>query len=441
MSMHAGFLKRLFAAIIDITLVIVVTYLLYLFPFNMIIGNGINKNYKESIKKPYEAINAEYVGETSFFGASSDGKLKEMQNLYQSKAIFESNIQAYRYANEQNYTRVNYALDCILEDVEVPYNPETEVEDQFYSALYLIYNYVSYEFTTRNSFKVNSEYRLYSYLEEKGEISTDQKNEFEKAYTDKLVLEHTNVLRNIIAIYKYYGTLNEDLDVNNLVAFRNIVQNYNQSCNELAKTSEEMKNNMDSYKLDNIEPVVSSSTIEVIKNYIDYYKDYTDAVTTTAWLGEKGPVDEKMSYNFTDEAYHIFYYAISSEQFYKQLPYYEAVYLHSNYTIIYALSMFTLVLSLYTTIMRGQTLGRRGMSIKLVSLHEKDKLNPVLALLHDVPFRVLYVLLLGMFSLPIALIVFLIFTIADGVMIRFTGNHKCIRDIISMTKVIEKSSR
>ena len=73
MSIHAGFLKRLFSFIIDLTLVILVTWLLYMFPFQQIIGKSIDEHYNKNIKKPYNEISESYSGTVSYFGASTDG--------------------------------------------------------------------------------------------------------------------------------------------------------------------------------------------------------------------------------------------------------------------------------------------------------------------------------------------------------------------------------
>ena len=107
--------------------------------------------------------------------------------------------------------------------------------------------------------------------------------------------------------------------------------------------------------------------------------------------------------------------------------------------MVYALSMFTLIFSLYTAIMCGNTLGRRAAKVRLVSKNEADKLNPVLALLHDVPFRFLYFLLIGLYSIPVALIALAVFFVADIIMI-VVKPHKAIRDYLSGTHVIEAPS-
>ena len=98
---------------------------------------------------------------------------------------------------------------------------------------------------------------------------------------------------------------------------------------------------------------------------------------------------------------------------------------------------FVVIFSIYTAVLRGQTLGRLTVKVKLVGKDEEKKPNPLLALFHDVVIRILYILLVGFFSLPFALIIALGLTIADALMIKFNKQNKTIRDIITNTKVVE----
>ena len=118
-------------------------------------------------------------------------------------------------------------------------------------------------------------------------------------------------------------------------------------------------------------------------------------------------------------------------------PYFIQKYKFNRYATIYSLIAFVVLFSVYTVVFSGQTLGRRSVKIKLIGKDENKKLNPLVALYHDIIVRLLYVLLIGFFSFLIALVVALTLTVADVLMIRYSKQNKTIRDIVTGTRVIE----
>ena len=436
--MHAGFLKRLFAAIIDTTLVIILTWLLYLFPFKTIIGNAIDSDYKTNIETPNEEISEQYSGSSSLFGTTTEGYYTILKNLYTTGYMSEDEYNAYVAKDTLAYNNIIEIFDNLTSDMALPYDSTVASGDQLYSKLYTLYTHCNYSYSIRSKFLENENYVLYSSMYDLGLITSDEQTALESEYSINALRSYVESLKSILVLYNEYNAKNEGIDITSLYAYRTVKTSYNSACSSLSKQDADFKAISDTYVVENLPTEATSEMVTTLKNYVEDFRTYQVAVTVTNMTTQV--VDGATMDNITEEIYYIFYYGLATNQFISQLPYYEKVYNHSTWAVIYSLAMFTLIFSLYTSIMRGQTLGRRGMKIKMTTSHEKDKLNPVLALLHDVPFRFLYVILIGMFSLYAAIIVFVIFMIADAIMVRFTKDHRCIRDILSATKVIETPS-
>lgn len=424
MSIHAGFFKRLFSFIVDLTLVIVVTWLLYLFPFNMIISKSIDKDYKNNIKKPNDEISEEYSGKVSYFGTSSDGKFSTLRKLFDNKQMAESDFDSYSTILATNYNQVNSDLSNMVTNLDVPYNAETATRDQFYSIIYRDYTYISEINTILSSYPMDDvfdnyvedeNYTLYSVLKETKKISDENFTKYENEYKEKLANYYKESLGLLIKALNAYGEKNPDAKITNQLAYTTIATSY-QSLKE---------------KVSDLDSTFTAEDVDKLTTFVNIFRTYQVAELASIKTNADGTyvVDEELYYNC--------YYGLYFEQFNKQLSYYVQVYNHTTWAIIYSLSMFTLVFSIYTVVMRGNTLGRRCVKVKLTNGFEKDKLNPVLALLHDVPFKFLYLIVIGLFSLLAAAIVMIVFTVVDILMIAFTKQHKTIRDYISRTRVVE----
>ena len=428
MSIHAGFFKRLFSFIVDLTLVIVVTWLLYLFPFNMIISRGIDKDYKNNIKKPYEAISEEYSGKVSYFGTSSKGKFAVLGDLYNNKTMSKNELDSYNDILFTNYTIVSGDLSNLLTKMNEEYSADTAMENQFYSIVYRDYNYIQSanaildktpmdDIFSDDYAEEHGKYVSYSKLVGLATINEDKKVELEKQYKSKLTDTYKDVLASLIKSLNAYNEKYSNSKTTGTLAYTTISSAYSQLKGKVSEVGKEF----------------TQEDLDKIINFVNTYRQY-QTFRTNLTAEADGNV------KFDEEIYNIFYYGLNFEQFNLQLPYYAQVYNHTTWAIIYSLAMFTLVFSIYTAAMRGYTLGRRCVKIKLTDGHEKEKLNPVLALLHDVPFKFLYIILFGLFSLLAAGIAMIVFTVADIIMISFTRNHKALRDYMSGTRVIEARS-
>ena len=426
MSIHAGFFKRLFSFIVDLTLVIVVTWLLYLFPFNMIISKSIDKDYKNNIKKPNDAISEEYSGKVSYFGTSTEGKFGILSNLYKNEAMSEGEFANYKAVVETGYNTVSSDISNLLINIEKPYSEETAMREQFYSIIYRDYTYYSeintifQKYTMDDVFKADyddetyGKFVQYSILKNTAVITEGQQTDLEKEYNEALSNKNKEILEIFIKALKVYDDKNSDINITSTLAYSTIASAYSSLKGKAA----------------DIEAELTADDVEVLSNYLQTFRSYQQTKLNIAANAEGNiPVSEETYYNF--------YYGLYFEQFDLQLSYYAQVYEHTSWAIIYALAMFTLAFSIYTVVMRGNTLGRRCVKIQLTDGHEREKLNPVLALLHDVPFKFLYIILLGLLSLLAAGIAMVAFTIVDLLMIAFTKQHKTLRDIFSGTRVIE----
>jgi len=422
MSIYAGFFKRFFAFIVDLTLVIMVTWLLYLFPANVIINKNIDKDYKRNIKIPYDEISEKYSGTVSYFGSSTPGEFEDLKNIYSNKYISEEELNDYRSKQNNLYTTTKGVVSSLEDEIIIPFTSDINEEDRFYSKVYQIYTYLDSSYIIRNTYPRNDENILYSTQVEKGDILESQREALEKEYKENLLNEYSSLLEVMIRSLLVYNETNPEALTLKSTAYETIVSRYSKLTGK---------------KASDLVVEFSSEDVALINNYLDEFNTYQDYVTKKETLGTKLTDDSISVIDFTEEAYYNFYYTLNSLLFNEQLPYYVQVYKHTLYSIIYALTMFTAIFSAYTMALRGNTIGRRMTKIRMTDGHEKEKLNPIYCLLHDVLFRFLYIILLGLFSMVIALIAMLAFTAADAIMIRFTKSHKTIRDILSNTRVVD----
>ena len=84
MSNYARTGRRMLSAMCDLLLVIAVTLLLYLFPFQIIVNKVVDSDYKNNVKKPYDAIVEKYNGKVSYFGSSTNGLYGDLTELFDS---------------------------------------------------------------------------------------------------------------------------------------------------------------------------------------------------------------------------------------------------------------------------------------------------------------------------------------------------------------------
>jgi len=422
MNRNASFLKRLSAFVVDLTLVIIVTWLLYLFPFNLIINKSIDKSYKNNIKKPYDAITEEYSGSVSYFGATTDGKFTSLKNAYNNGSMVEEDFDKYFLVIEDMYDAINDYNNNLLTDIEVPFDETAPQDDQFTSKLYAIYNYIDNAYAYQNEFPHDSNNIEYSVSLSKDDIIETEKNELVSAYKEKLLNDYSKCLESLLKAAKVYASKNSEANILNTLAVSSIESKYNTAVNK---------------KMSDVEESFNADDVSSIGTFILEYKNYAIYQSSKTTLGTNLSDDGVTYVTYNKEVYYAMYYSLVTEEVIAQLPYYVQVYNHTRFSIIYALSTFTVLFSIYTLALRGATIGRRMVKIRLTDGKDLEKLNPVLALLHDVPFRILYIVVLGLFSLIIAMILMVGFTIADFIMIKFSRKHKCLRDLMSGTMVLE----
>lgn len=414
MEKSAGFLKRLLAFIIDTTVIFLITWLLFLFPFSVIIGNSIVDDYKNSYGNPYSEISTKYSGKVSYFNTTTSGYYDELETIKKASSITVSELNKETSNILPAYNKSYEIVSSIIASQNSIYDEALRDDEQFINKLYLLSVFVDNMYEVQIYFPMNDEYNHYEDLKAQGIINNE--TEYQRLvseYKTRINDEHQENLKIILKALFKYGKEN-NFNIKSTTAYKKIVSKYKGNLNE-------------------IEGLVESGEIDILKDRMTAYLNYENAVTTKEYLGLKTGETDK--YNISNEAYYIFYYNLYFNQQSEQLRYYSKVYEYNTWSIVYYLSMFTLAFSIYTVSFRGNTLGRRAVKIKLID--GKEKLNPLVALLHDVVLRFLYIILLGLLSMLVSLLAMMIITIADIIMILKGKEHKTVRDLLSGTSVIE----
>lgn len=421
MSNYARAGRRILSALCDLLLVITVTLLLYLFPFQIFMNKAVDSDYKNNVKKPYDAITEKYNGTVSYFGSSTNGLYGDLTALFDSNTNVMtlnseqlSNARTYR---DESYINANQVANDIMNMINAEYNAEAQESEQFRARMYQLYAYLDYAYSTLNTFPYGEGYKSYENQKSNGEITDSQYNELVNSFKTDLNNEYGSVLKAQAKAFNTYNNKYSDSAVLGSAAY-SYITNKMPTLKQTVDKEEEYTNDDQT----------------AIVNFIARYRD---------WSMNKTAVDQEPTGEETvkvgKEGYNVFVYGLLSLQENERSLYLEKYTTHTTWVVAYALSMFTLAFSLYTLLMRGYTLGRRLCKIQLIGRNPKKKVNPILALVHDVPLQYLYVLVIGLYSLPIAGIVYLVFTVADVIMI-MVKPHKALRDYITMTQMVEVSS-
>ncbi|MCR5741098.1 MAG: RDD family protein [Gammaproteobacteria bacterium] len=411
---RAGLGKRLFSALTDLFLVIATCFLLYLFPFNMIISKSIDSDYKNSIQKPYDQLTEKYSGSSTMFGTASEGIYSIYTSNYDAgtttlKLTKEEYDLYLNYFNDA-YSGVNNRIDGLLEGLN-EYDASKAEALKYHAQLYMVYTYADFAYQTLFNYPHNEQYVNYVSLLNSGALTKAEYNTLVETYKTELNNEFLDVIEVLLEAFNKYNELYPEANILKTNAYDGVKSKYSRG----VKTLES--------KLD-------AEGISKLKAFVERYEDYSMMQIDKTYSSD----EEELTFN--DSAYYIFYYSIYLTETAERMPYFEKYSTHTTWVIIYSLVMFTVVLSLYTSIMRGYTLGRRWMKCMVINKKDSKKASPLLALLHDVPFKYLYVLVIGFFSLRLALIVFAVMSIVDVIMIAIRP-HKAIRDYISFTEVVE----
>ena len=421
MSNYARAGRRMLSALCDLLLVISVTLLLYLFPFQIIINKAVDSDYKNSVKKPYDAITEKYNGTISYFGSSTNGLYGDLTALFDSTnnvmTLNSTQLDTARGYRDDSYNNALAVANDIMNMINAEYNADAQESEQFRARMYQLYSYLDYAYSTLNTFPYGEGYKSYENQKSNGEITESEYNDSVALYKNALSEEYGAVLKAQAKAFDTYSNKYSESNTLGSAAYSYVVNKLSTFKQTVEKTEE----------------FTDEDQTKII-NFINKYRD---------WSMNKTAVDQEPTGDETvkigKEGYNVFVYGLLSLQENERSLYLEKYTTHTTWVVAYALSMFTLVFSLYTLLMRGYTLGRRLCKIQLIGRNPNKKVNPILALVHDVPLQYLYVLVIGLYSLPIAGIVYFVFTIADIIMI-MVKPHKAIRDYITMTQMVEVSS-
>ena len=433
--------RRALSSFIDLFIVLITTALLYFFPFTMIIGRIVDKDYKNNIKKPYDAITEKYSGKTNLFGNSDQGIYATFEALYDSntKTITLNKEQynlytAYRddaYTNANKY--INSAQERITNDSKDEMAGRSVAED-----LYVFGSYAYYAYQILLKYPHNSENVLYTSLKNNGTLSDDEYKTLVDQYNEDINNSYKELIVALNDLYVSYATARPDAKTLNTISYSTLKDNHKGLKIDFTQTNE-----------------FNDESKAKITSFIDKYYNWARAITTTTQSLE----DDK-TVSFSEEAHDIFYYSIGCSEVSEKTIYIEKYSKHANISVAYLLIAFTVIFVGYTAGMNGYTLGRRVCRIRLVRkadfskieeryeageiddeerrvlIKKARKTNPLVAAAHDSALKYFYFVVIGLYSLVIAAIVFVVVSIVDVVMISIKS-HRTIRDFATLTEVIE----
>lgn len=113
-------------------------------------------------------------------------------------------------------------------------------------------------------------------------------------------------------------------------------------------------------------------------------------------------------------------------------PYNASISLYFMNCIIYFVIGFMAVMSIYTVVLTGKTLGRKILQVKL----DGASVNPISVFFHDILFKYLFVIFVLVISPYVGIALFLITLLLDSFMITFTKTKTTLRDrMLKMTVV------
>lgn len=114
-------------------------------------------------------------------------------------------------------------------------------------------------------------------------------------------------------------------------------------------------------------------------------------------------------------------------------PYNASLSVYLGNSILYFLIGFFVLMSIYTVVLNGKTLGRKFLQVKL----EGPFVNPLSVFFHDVAFKYLFVILFAVSDLLIGIMVFLAMLVLDLIMITMTNKKTALRDRLLKMSVVK----
>jgi len=111
-------------------------------------------------------------------------------------------------------------------------------------------------------------------------------------------------------------------------------------------------------------------------------------------------------------------------------PYMEPLGIYFANVIYYYMFIFLIIMTFYSMFLKGMTLGRRVMKIKLVG-----PINFMTVFLHDIAFKYLLVIVLVPINVLFAIMLIMLMLFIDMALIAATRNKLTVRDMISKITV------
>ncbi len=433
--------RRALSSFIDLFIVLITTALLYFFPFQMIIGRIIDKDYKNNVRKPYDEITEKYNGKTNLFGNSNQGLYAEYETHFDSNTNTVSlNKTAYNKYTEYRDSAYQKSLKFIndsvlrLTDAEKDKNASRPVGDD----LYVFGSYAYYAYQILLKYPHNSENVLYQTLKNNGSISDTELADLEKAYKDNVNQLYKDLVISLNDLYNAYAKVNTEAKILSSMSYSTLKDNHKDLKIDFSNVNE-----------------FTNESKDKIFEFIDYYYNWAKALTTTDQV-----LDDEKTVSFSTEAHDILYYSLGFNEVDEKVIYIERYSKHANMSVAYLLIAFSVIFVGYTAGMNGYTLGRRLCKIRLVKkadlsaieekyesgeINEEErralikkalKTNPLIAAAHDSALKYFYFIVIGLYTLIGAVIVFLVISIVDIVMASIKS-HRTIRDYATLTEVIE----
>jgi hypothetical protein len=111
-------------------------------------------------------------------------------------------------------------------------------------------------------------------------------------------------------------------------------------------------------------------------------------------------------------------------------PYFQALGINFTNSVYYYAFIFLIISTLYTMILKGMTLGRRVMRLKLTG-----PVNLMSLFLHDIAFKYLLIIVLIPINILYAIMAIMFMFLIDTALIAATRNKLTVRDMISKITV------
>ena len=311
MSNYARTGKRALSALVDLLLVIVTTLLLYLFPFQIIINKAVDSDYKNNIKKPYDAITEKYNGKVSYFGSSTNGLYGDLTALFDSKTnlltVNKTQLDLCRSYKNDTYNNAVSVAESIQTMIDTEYNADTEETLKFRTKMYQLYIYLDYAYQLLSTYPYNESFESYEGLKASGTITESEYNTKVEEFKTTLNNEYLAVLTAQAKAFVTYNNKYSESKVLSSAAYSYIANKLSTLKGKVSK-----------------EDVFEAQDSTNINNFLTRYNDW--AANKTA-LDTEPTGDETVK--FGKEGYYVFLYGLLCTQENERSAYLEKYNVHS----------------------------------------------------------------------------------------------------------------